>query len=84
MPVPITTLMSILLSDCNILNHDLYLPSPSSFAITHPRPTLELSYEVSIDIDKAFGRRTDTLIVYEMNGHELPRDHGCARAPNCE
>jgi DMSO/TMAO reductase YedYZ molybdopterin-dependent catalytic subunit len=34
---------------------------------------------VSIDIDKAFGRRTDTLIVYEMNGEQLPRDHGCAK-----
>ncbi len=38
-------------------------------------PGLE-GYEVSIDIDKAFGRRTDTLIVFEMNGQPLPRDHG--------
>jgi hypothetical protein len=33
-------------------------------------------YEVSIDSDKGFGRRTDTMLVYEMNGQPLPRDHG--------
>ena len=34
------------------------------------------AYGASIPIEKAIGRREDVLLVYEMNGHPLPRDHG--------
>ncbi|RVX66467.1 hypothetical protein B0A52_09697 [Exophiala mesophila] len=34
------------------------------------------AYGASIPIDKALGKREDVLLVYEMNGEPLPRDHG--------
>lgn len=34
------------------------------------------AYGASIPIDKAIGKREDVLLVYEMNGQPLPRDHG--------
>jgi hypothetical protein len=77
--------IAILIFDISLTPSFLNFHSPLAPACTHSRTHSHthadrpLSYEVSIDIDKAFGRRTDTLIVYEMNGEQLPRDHGCAQ-----
>jgi len=35
-----------------------------------------LPYEASIPAETAFDPRRDVLLVFEMNGKELPRDHG--------
>ena len=35
-----------------------------------------LPYEASIPAETAFDPRRDVLLAFEMNGKELPRDHG--------
>jgi len=35
-----------------------------------------MPYETSIPASTAFDRRRDVLLAYEMNGRDLPTDHG--------
>jgi sulfite oxidase len=38
--------------------------------------SLDLPFDASIPIEKALNRHGDCLLAYEMNGVEIPRDHG--------